>query len=228
MKNKVLAKAVALSDDDLFARIEALAGAERETTAELVAHLAALELRPDAFAARGYGSLFDYCTQTLRLSEDAACTRIRAARTCRSFPVVLDLLSSGAVSLTTVRLLQPHLTAENHQAVLARAANKPRTEINALVAELAPQPDVPASVRKLPASATSAAFRAGTAADLRDGDAQRAVQCDVHRERWVGFRGTTGDGVRATVGRGDAPTTEHPSVGSATVSRPAHDRPGDA
>ncbi len=150
MNTSILDCAAALSDGDLLARVETLAGTERETAAELVAHLAALELRPNAFAARGYGSLFDYCTQALRLSEDAACTRIRAARTCRSFPVVLDLLSSGAVSLTTIRLLQPHLTPENHQAVLARAANKRRDEIQALVAELAPQPDVLASVRKLP------------------------------------------------------------------------------
>jgi hypothetical protein len=43
-----------------------------------------------------------------------------------------------------------HLTPENHQAVLARAARRSRSQIDALVAELAPQPDVPTSVRKLP------------------------------------------------------------------------------
>jgi hypothetical protein len=149
MKIDMLNAALALSDGDLLARIEALAGTERETAAELVAHLAVLEMRPPLYAALGYGSLFDYCTQALRLSEDAACTRTRAARTCRRFPIVLDLLSSGAVTLTTLRLLQPHLTAENHQAVLARATHKSCEEVKALVAELAPQPDVPSSVRKL-------------------------------------------------------------------------------
>jgi hypothetical protein len=154
MTMNILETALSLSDRDLLARIDALATAERETTAELVAHLAALELRPDAFAALGYGSLFDYCTQVLRLSEDAACTRIRAARTCRSFPMVLELLSSGAVSLTTLRLLQPHLTAENHETVRARATHKSCAEIKALVAELAPQRDVPSSVRKLASQPT--------------------------------------------------------------------------
>jgi hypothetical protein len=154
MKMNMLNTAVGLSDSDLLVRIEALAGTERETTAELVAHLAALELRPSLYAALGYGTLFDYCTQALRLSEDAACTRTRAARTCRRFPIVLDLLSSGAVSLTTIRLLQPHLTAANHEAVLARATHKSCDEIKALVAELAPQPDVPSSVRKLPSEPT--------------------------------------------------------------------------
>jgi hypothetical protein len=150
MKTNILATAVALSDLDLLARLDALAGSERETTAELVGHLAALELRPSLYLAQGYGSLFSYCTQALRLSEDAACNRIHAARACQRFPVILDLLGSGALSLSSVKMLRPHLTAENHEAVLAKAVNRTRRDIEALVAELAPKPDVPASVRKLP------------------------------------------------------------------------------
>ena len=135
-------------------RIGVLAGKEREATAELVAHLAVLDARPSLYAAQGYGSLFGYCTDVLHLSEDATCNRISAARACRLFPVILDLLASGAASLTSVRMLRPHLTAENHEAVLARASGGSRGEIEALVAELSPQPDVPTSVRKLPEPAT--------------------------------------------------------------------------
>jgi hypothetical protein len=150
MKTNILVTAAALSDPDLLARIHALAGREREATAELVAHLAALEMRPAAYAAQGYGSLFGYCTQALRLSEDAACNRIEAARTCRRFPAVLDLLASGSMALTSVRILGRHLTAANQEAVLAKAANATKSEIEAIVAALAPQPDILASVRKLP------------------------------------------------------------------------------
>ena len=57
------------------------------------------------------------------------------------------------MSLTSVRILRPHLTPENHEAVLARASGRSRREIEALIAELAPRPDVPSSVRKLPAAA---------------------------------------------------------------------------
>ena len=150
MKTNTLAAAAALSDQDLFSRIPALAGNEREATAELVAHLAALELRPSLYAAEGYGSLFAYCTEALRLSEDAACNWIEAARACRSFPVILDLLASGSLTLTAVRKLGKHLTPENHAAVLARAKHQKKEQIDALVAELAPQPDVLYAVRKLP------------------------------------------------------------------------------
>jgi hypothetical protein len=152
MKNNILATAAGLSDLDLLARLETLAGRERDALVELVAHLAALDSRAALYAAQGYGSFFSHCTQALHLSEDAACNRIEAARACRRFPVILDLLSSGEVSLTAVRLLGRHLTPANHQAVLDRAKGRSRQQIEILIAELAPRPDVPTSVRRLPAS----------------------------------------------------------------------------
>jgi hypothetical protein len=150
MKASILTTADALSDQDLLARIFVLAARESEAAAELIAHLAVLDTRPALYAAKGYGSLFGYCTQALGLSEDAACNRVAVARACRRFPVILDLLAAGSVTQTSVRLLARHLTAENHEAVLARASRRSREAIDALVAELAPQPDVEASVRKLP------------------------------------------------------------------------------
>src|SRR5438093_1489442 len=141
MKTNILVSAATLSDQDLLARLAVLASKEREASAELVAHLAELDGRPALYAAQGYGSLFSYCTQALRLSEDAACSRIEAARACRRFPLILELLASGSLSLTSVRLLGRHLTAENHQVVLTKARERKRREIEALVAEVAPQPD---------------------------------------------------------------------------------------
>src|SRR6266851_4283036 len=150
MNTNILTLASGLSDRDLLARIGVLASQEREASVDLVAHLAALETRPSLHASKGCGSLFRYCTEVLRLSEDAACNRIEAARACRSFPAILDHLASGALSLTSVRLLRRHLTPENHEAVLARACGRSRREIETLIAELAPRPDFPSSVRKLP------------------------------------------------------------------------------
>jgi len=158
MNTNILALASGLSDQDLLARVGVLAGKEREASVELVAHLAALDARPALFAAAGHGSLFTYCTEVLRLSEDATCNRIQAARACRDFPMILDLLASGAMSLTSVRILRPHLTPENHEAVLARASRRSRREIEGLVAELAPRPDVPSSVRKLPTATPAPAL----------------------------------------------------------------------
>src|SRR5260221_5494437 len=150
MNTNILVTASALSDQDLLARLETLAGNEREASVELIAYLAALDSRPALFLGQGYGSLFNYCTQALRLSEDAACNRIEAARACRRFPLILELLASGSLTLTSVRLLAKHLTEENHQSVLAKARDRSRREIDLLIAELAPRADIPTTVRKLP------------------------------------------------------------------------------
>ena len=150
MMMNILAAADALDPSELLAQLDVLARRERTTSAELVAHLAALASQPGLYASQGYGSLFKYCTEALRLSEDAACNRIEAAKACRRFPVLLDHLASGSMTLTSIRMLSPHLTPENHGAVFDMAKGRTRREIEALVAELAPRPDVATSVRKLP------------------------------------------------------------------------------
>src|ERR1700741_5404483 len=102
MNINTLHNALALADDALLARLQSLGGGERAASADLVAHLAALDARPAVYAAAGYGSLFGYCTGALRVSEDAACNRIEAARAVRRYPTILELLSSGALSLTSL------------------------------------------------------------------------------------------------------------------------------
>jgi len=141
-----------LTDHDLLDRIARLARQERLATVELIVHLAELDKRK-LYRGEGYGSLFSYCTDGLRLSEHAAYNRIEAARACSRFPMVLDLLAEGALNLTTVRLLAPHLTPANHEGVLADARGRPKREVEVMAARLAPRPDVPASVRRLPVPA---------------------------------------------------------------------------
>jgi hypothetical protein len=150
MNTNTLAITLALPDAELLARLPVLAAHERTAVADLIAHLAALRLRPSVYAALGYGTLFAYCRRVLKLSEDAASNRIHAAKACLKFPVILDLLATGDISLSAIRMLRRHLTSENHQLVLARARNARRVDVEKLVAELAPRPDVATSVRKLP------------------------------------------------------------------------------
>lgn len=149
MPYEILCSLRHLTDEELEARLKSLAGRERDATAQLVAHLAELDTR-DLHLRAGYGSLFAYCRDALKLSEHEAYNRIEAARAVRRFPLVLVLLGSGAVNLTTVRLLAPHLTFENHRVILDSARGKTRPEVEAIVARLAPRPDAAASLRKLP------------------------------------------------------------------------------
>ena len=150
------AVAARLSDADLLRRVVVLAGLEREATVELVAHLAELDARR-LYLAEGFGSLFSYCTGALRLAEHAAYNRIEAVRASRRVPAILDLLADGSLNLSTVRLLAPHLRPDNVESLVSMAKGKTKREVEVLVARLAPEPDVAASVRKLPAPVQSAA-----------------------------------------------------------------------
>jgi hypothetical protein len=153
MKTDILASAMSLSNQDLLDRLVVLAGNERHASVDLVAHLAALQDRPSLYEGLGFGSLFDYCTAVLRLSEDATCTRTAVAAACRRFPVILDLLATGATNLTNIRRLAGKLTPENHEEILARAVHRTREEVEVLLRELDPLPDLRSSVRKVAAPA---------------------------------------------------------------------------
>jgi 5-methylcytosine-specific restriction endonuclease McrA len=165
-----------LSDQDLLAEVKTLACDERHATAHLIASLAELDARR-LFLGEGCSSLFAYCTQVLHLSEHAAYGRIAAARASRRFPVILDLLADGAIHLTTVGLLAPHLTVENHLAMLAGARHKGKRAVEEIVARLRPALDVPSTIRKLPhhVITTTSAVAATPAQVQVRGDSVREV-----------------------------------------------------
>ncbi len=140
-----------LSDGDLQTRLRSLVAREREAAAEMVAHLAELGTR-DACLRAGYGSLFVYCRDALGLSAADACQRIEVARALRRFPVIRTMLADGSLTLTTVRLLASCLTQANHREVLESARGKRKPEVEEIMARLAPRPDAPDFVRRLPAS----------------------------------------------------------------------------
>jgi hypothetical protein len=149
MSDDVRATVRRLSDGELLARVKELAALARTATAELVAHLGELEAR-DLHLQAGYGSLFVYCRDALFLSEHESYNRIEAAHAARRFPVILDMLAEGSLTLTAVSLLGRHLTAENHRRVLESARGRKKAQVEEIVAGLWPQPDVPPTLRKLP------------------------------------------------------------------------------
>jgi hypothetical protein len=138
-----------LSDGALIAEVTRCARDERHATAQLVAHLAELDAR-QLYLGAGKSSLFAYCHDVLGLSADAAYNRVEAARVCRLFPQTLAQLDDGSLTVTSVRLLSRHLTAENHRELLAAASRRSKREVEELVAVRFPKPDTPTSVRKVP------------------------------------------------------------------------------
>ena len=156
MASELLASSRRLADGELVSRIKDLATRERGTMVLLVAHLAELDTR-DFHLRAGHGSLFAFCRDALALSEQDAYGRIAVARVARRFPMVLDLLEAGAVNLTSVRLLAPRLTADNHREALLSARGKSKLQVEELAARLWPRPDVRSFVRRLPPPSRPAA-----------------------------------------------------------------------
>jgi hypothetical protein len=138
-----------LSNDELLLEARRLAAGERRATVALIASLMEVDARR-LYLGEGCSSLFTYCTQVLHLSEHAAYSRIEAARAARRFPRILERLAEGDLTLTAIGLLAPHLTPANHVEVLDAARHKSKREVEQLVAEIHPRPDVVSSVRKLP------------------------------------------------------------------------------
>jgi hypothetical protein len=123
---------------------------ERRSTADLLRVLVEVDRRA-LYRAEACSSMFEFMTERLHYAEGAAATRIRAARTAARFPLLFELVEGGDIHLAGIQRLAAHLTEENHVDVLFRARRKGVRDIERLVAELCPKPDIPSSLRKMPA-----------------------------------------------------------------------------
>src|SRR6266849_5167558 len=131
----------ALSTAELLARTRQLVEHSRRVEADLLVYLGEIDERR-LYLERAFPSMFMFCVGEYGFSEEAAYNRIMVARAGRRLPAVIEALRTGEVHLGGLRLLVPHLTAENHRDVLAEAAGKTKRAIEELVARLAPQPPV--------------------------------------------------------------------------------------
>src|SRR5262245_54852909 len=138
-----------LSDPELLRRLSLLLSRSRRVEAELVAHIGEVDHRK-LFLSQACSSMFVYCVEVLHLSEAEAYLRIAVARAARRFPVILQMLGEGRFHLSGIALLSSHLTEDNCEKLLARAAYRTKRQIEELVAELAPKADAPTTIRKLP------------------------------------------------------------------------------
>jgi hypothetical protein len=99
--------------------------------------------------------MYSYCVAELHLSEDAAYKRIQAARAARQFPAIFEAVADGRLHLAAVCLLAPHLTAENAGELIAAATDRSKAEVERLLAERFPQPELPQRVEAIPARSGS-------------------------------------------------------------------------
>jgi hypothetical protein len=112
----------------LIAQLRSLVRADQTLSARLLVHLGEVDAR-GLYREHAYPSMFAYCVEELRMSESQAYLRIQAARLGREYPHVVALVARGSVHLTAMKLLGPHLTADNHVKLLERASGNSKREV---------------------------------------------------------------------------------------------------
>jgi hypothetical protein len=209
-----------LSNDELLTNTQRLVGCGNQLLAALLAHLGEVEAR-GVHRERSCASLYTYCVYVLRMSEDSALRRAKAARIVRQYPATLTAIARGELHLTGLLLLGPHLTEANLVEVLALAKHRSKKEIEKLIRRLDPFPDVPPRIEPLgPArvgfvtnfAPTWNAFAAALAGPVRDlSPGERPSDWTVDPSEWMagsndGARGTK---TSTTSTMGDEPPMPH-------------------
>jgi hypothetical protein len=146
-----------IPDEQLLTSVRKLVAKSNLALAELLAHLGEVEAR-GLHRSRACASLYTYCVYQLRMSEDAAFRRAKAARFVRRFPELFDRIAKGELHLTGLLMLGPHLDCPERTEILERARFRSKREIEKLVARIDPKLPVPGLVVPLgpaPARTTS-------------------------------------------------------------------------
>ena len=144
-----------LTADALLNEFTTSVARDRDATVELLIRLGAIDAR-QLYLAQACPSMYAYCTQVMRMSENSAFQRIRAARAARRFPQVLPMLADGRLHVTAVALLARHLTRDNAEELVADATHRGRVDIERMLAARFPKSDVATVVRPMPAANSGA------------------------------------------------------------------------
>jgi hypothetical protein len=154
-------KLALLSDAELLACLPAFVSRERVAAADVIEYLIEIDRRR-LYLEQAVPSLYAFCMERHGYSEDEALKRIRVARLAARIPQVLDELRTGAIHLSGLVMLAPHLTEENADALLGEARGASRHQLKQILARWFPRPDVPATVRPLAPGAGATGSLPGT------------------------------------------------------------------
>ena len=151
------------TDDGLLATSDTRLCLDLDNTADLLADLAEVEPRKLCVPA-GDDSMCPCSVHERHMSEGVGLKRIRVARVARLSPAVFPMLADGRPSSSAVVLLAPRLTSATPATadrLLSAAARKTNAQIEPLLGERFPKPDMETSVREIAPAVGSAEVAAG-------------------------------------------------------------------
>lgn len=100
------------NDQELLTDVKALREKEKLVVADLLKYLAEIDSRK-LYLARGFSSLFVFCTDELGYSKDEAYIRIQAARLTLVLPEVEEQIRDGSLTLSAAAKVQSAFRKEN-------------------------------------------------------------------------------------------------------------------
>jgi 5-methylcytosine-specific restriction endonuclease McrA len=131
-----------LNDSEFLFQMETLAGVEHGATVKMLHYINDLDRRK-AFLELGYSSVHDFCMRKLGYSSSQAGRRIQAARCCRRYPELFALLRRREVCVSTLAWIEPIITDDNKDEIVARVRGASRRAVEKLLSEYRP----PAALR---------------------------------------------------------------------------------
>jgi len=200
----------AVPDDELLRRLGELVSQSRRVEADLVAHLGEVDERR-LYTRQAFPSMFAYCTEALHFSEAEAYRRITVARAAHRHGVLLAMLRDGRLHLSGITQLAPFLTVDNRDALLERASHRSKRQIERLVAELSPRPDVPSVMRRLPQRPLESA----SGGPGRERNGASAVELVPGR---VGASSVPAEAITSPLGAAPAPLASPPAIATRSTS----------
>lgn len=138
-----------LSPTELLATLDSAWTAGNRTLAKVLTYLGEVERRR-LYADMSCASMFVFVERRFGLSGGSAFRRLTAARLVRRHPSIMKRVEDGDIHLEALCALRDVLTPENVDDLMAKTAKKTLREVEAIVACLAPRPDVKGTIRKMP------------------------------------------------------------------------------
>jgi hypothetical protein len=203
------------SHRDLLLDFDRRVARDHTSFAILLTRIAEIDARR-LFLDEGYPSMKAFLVRRMKLpTENSAHKRLTAARTVRKYPGVLIAVFEGRLHQTGVLMLAPHLTPANADELVAAALDKTCFELEVMIAERFPKPDLPERLEVIappgPESADLLAARRVEATipdQLVDEGAEPSLELPARRV--------------------EAPASESGAARSAEIRVSVHRRPGDA
>jgi len=132
-----------LSNRALIAEFDSLVAGNHRSFAALLTRIAEIDERR-LYLEESYPSMSAFLMRRMRLpTQNSAYKRLTAARTAQKYPGVLVAVSDGHLNLTAVLMLAPHLTPSNADELVTAALDKTCFELQVVLAERFPRPDLP-------------------------------------------------------------------------------------